>query len=400
MNDEEFGRLRQVFHLPREHAAKELNISMAKLKQLCQEHGIGRWPHRIIASLNQMRASLMEQPGRSQAEQQAGLATVETELQKVMLDPNHKVDAQLLVLRRQSWKRAQRLRSRGESSTPSTPASASGAAELAPNPTIHPTAQPDASPCTRPLEMAFPFTAHYNSGMDSSLDLMASSSTDFTSPGSVTAPHPSPLPTRFALDSGSQWSSQYAESLTATLDAAACLGPSSVTMTGPLALSASPGVGGPPAPGLNGSSAALRLADQLGSTSLLLQAPGHQFTGLFDEQRNQCQTQNYHPSVSTQYMLMQGPTPHGAQVPSQMASYMPTQRQSLSQRTFTDLWPGVPACNTFLMPLLPSCPLTHNNQLNSGLQDEHNSSLERVRAVYAAMATSQDFPVNGSNELP
>ncbi|GFH25006.1 RWP-RK domain-containing protein, partial [Haematococcus lacustris] len=97
MNDEEFGRLRQVFHLPREHAAKELNISMAKLKQLCQEHGIGRWPHRIIASLNQMRASLMEQPGRSQAEQQAGLATVETELQNVMLDPNHKVDAQLLA---------------------------------------------------------------------------------------------------------------------------------------------------------------------------------------------------------------------------------------------------------------------------------------------------------------
>jgi len=42
------AEIKQTFHLPLEQAAQTFNICVSKLKKLCREHGITRWPYRKV----------------------------------------------------------------------------------------------------------------------------------------------------------------------------------------------------------------------------------------------------------------------------------------------------------------------------------------------------------------
>eukprot|EP01052_Picozoa_sp_SAG31_P030370 SAG31_NODE_3110_length_4664_cov_16.074699_2_plen_348_part_00 len=48
----ELHHLQKVFHLPREHAALELNIGSTYLKKACRKLGIKRWPSRKLQSID------------------------------------------------------------------------------------------------------------------------------------------------------------------------------------------------------------------------------------------------------------------------------------------------------------------------------------------------------------
>eukprot|EP00741_Cyanophora_paradoxa_P023734 tig00021616_g22925.t1 len=50
--------LAQYFHLPINEAAKRLSMCCTSLKKLCRKHGIKRWPHRKIKSLDKAIAKL------------------------------------------------------------------------------------------------------------------------------------------------------------------------------------------------------------------------------------------------------------------------------------------------------------------------------------------------------
>ncbi|KAH3731470.1 RWP-RK domain-containing protein [Pelomyxa schiedti] len=50
--------LKKYFHLPIQVVAGELGVCTTMLKQLCRKHGIQRWPHRKIQSLNNAIAQL------------------------------------------------------------------------------------------------------------------------------------------------------------------------------------------------------------------------------------------------------------------------------------------------------------------------------------------------------
>ncbi|CAM9395848.1 unnamed protein product, partial [Discosporangium mesarthrocarpum] len=44
--------LEKFYHVPLNHAARELNVSLTMLKKLCRQYGVKRWPHRQVSSLN------------------------------------------------------------------------------------------------------------------------------------------------------------------------------------------------------------------------------------------------------------------------------------------------------------------------------------------------------------
>merc|ERR1712100_586671 len=56
----DYALLQQHFHLPISEVAKELGVCATVLKKLCRKHGIPRWPHRKIKSLNKLIAALEE----------------------------------------------------------------------------------------------------------------------------------------------------------------------------------------------------------------------------------------------------------------------------------------------------------------------------------------------------
>lgn len=99
----------------------ELNISISQLKRTCHQLGLERWPHRKLASLHQLRSFLEQQPLRDAHIQQAHLMRIELEMQRILNNPNHVIDPELLALRRYSWKRAQRIKNSASSSGPATP---------------------------------------------------------------------------------------------------------------------------------------------------------------------------------------------------------------------------------------------------------------------------------------
>ncbi|KAL6747361.1 hypothetical protein V8C86DRAFT_2911733 [Haematococcus lacustris] len=115
------AELRRVYHLPREQVAMEVNISISQLKRTCHQLGLERWPHRKLASLHQLRSFLQQEPVRDAHIQQAHLMRIELEMQRILNNPNHVIDPELLALRRYSWKRAQRIKNSASSSGPATP---------------------------------------------------------------------------------------------------------------------------------------------------------------------------------------------------------------------------------------------------------------------------------------
>eukprot|EP00242_Pyramimonas_sp_CCMP2087_P012128 CAMPEP_0198211208 /NCGR_PEP_ID=MMETSP1445-20131203/22688_1 /TAXON_ID=36898 /ORGANISM="Pyramimonas sp., Strain CCMP2087" /LENGTH=334 /DNA_ID=CAMNT_0043885421 /DNA_START=140 /DNA_END=1141 /DNA_ORIENTATION=- len=48
----------QYFHLPINTAAKELGICLTMLKKMCRQHGLKRWPHRKLKSIDKILGSL------------------------------------------------------------------------------------------------------------------------------------------------------------------------------------------------------------------------------------------------------------------------------------------------------------------------------------------------------
>jgi len=58
----------QVYHLPQNDAAQALNTSVRKIKQLCGQYGIKRWPHRALQSLDKLCALVKEEAGQATSE--------------------------------------------------------------------------------------------------------------------------------------------------------------------------------------------------------------------------------------------------------------------------------------------------------------------------------------------
>lgn len=51
-------RVSQYFHLPINDAAKELGMCLTVLKKICRKHGLKRWPHRKLKSIDKILDSL------------------------------------------------------------------------------------------------------------------------------------------------------------------------------------------------------------------------------------------------------------------------------------------------------------------------------------------------------
>ena len=50
----------QVYSLPQAEAAQALNISVRKIKHLCAQYSIGRWPHRQLSSIEKLMQTAKE----------------------------------------------------------------------------------------------------------------------------------------------------------------------------------------------------------------------------------------------------------------------------------------------------------------------------------------------------
>jgi len=83
--------LRAHFHLPISQVAKELGVFATVLKKLCRRHGIPRWPHRKIKSINKMIAALEQsEPATEEEEQekQAELIALRKRKEYIMENPH------------------------------------------------------------------------------------------------------------------------------------------------------------------------------------------------------------------------------------------------------------------------------------------------------------------------
>eukprot|EP00727_Mastigamoeba_balamuthi_P014188 m51a1_g9392 hypothetical protein (679) ;mRNA; f:256711-259848 len=90
--------LRKYYHLPIQVVAGELGICTTMLKQLCRKHGIHRWPHRKIQSLNnaimQLETMLAKPDLPPDVRQQRleELATAHAKKRLILEDPNAEID--------------------------------------------------------------------------------------------------------------------------------------------------------------------------------------------------------------------------------------------------------------------------------------------------------------------
>eukprot|EP00171_Calliarthron_tuberculosum_P009562 IDg9562t1 len=53
-----YDDLARCFHLPINAAAKELGVCVTALKKQCRKHGVPRWPHRKLKSLDKLKEKL------------------------------------------------------------------------------------------------------------------------------------------------------------------------------------------------------------------------------------------------------------------------------------------------------------------------------------------------------
>eukprot|EP01105_Mastigella_eilhardi_P021069 TRINITY_DN506_c1_g1_i2.p1 TRINITY_DN506_c1_g1~~TRINITY_DN506_c1_g1_i2.p1 ORF type:complete len:440 (-),score=101.03 TRINITY_DN506_c1_g1_i2:237-1556(-) len=90
--------LRKYFHLPIQVVAGELGVCTTMLKQLCRKHGIQRWPHRKIQSLNnaimQIESSLSKPEITMEMRhlRLEELAVLQAKKKLIMEDPNSEVE--------------------------------------------------------------------------------------------------------------------------------------------------------------------------------------------------------------------------------------------------------------------------------------------------------------------
>ncbi|KAG0455490.1 hypothetical protein HPP92_024507 [Vanilla planifolia] len=70
--------LADYFHLPISEAAKELRICSTALKKICRKHGMSRWPHRKIKSIDRRISNLLRDL-RTDNEQEKANAQAEIE---------------------------------------------------------------------------------------------------------------------------------------------------------------------------------------------------------------------------------------------------------------------------------------------------------------------------------
>ncbi len=47
-----------MYHLPSKDAARQLNISLSRLKRSCRVYRVMRWPHRKLSSLRNLRETI------------------------------------------------------------------------------------------------------------------------------------------------------------------------------------------------------------------------------------------------------------------------------------------------------------------------------------------------------
>ncbi|GIL80952.1 hypothetical protein Vretimale_9341 [Volvox reticuliferus] len=53
--DPTLTQIREFYHLPVEEASEQLGVNKSKLKRLCRENGVSRWPQRKLQSLVALR---------------------------------------------------------------------------------------------------------------------------------------------------------------------------------------------------------------------------------------------------------------------------------------------------------------------------------------------------------
>ncbi|TYZ66733.1 hypothetical protein PybrP1_005645 [[Pythium] brassicae (nom. inval.)] len=84
--------LRSCFNMPIAAVARKFGICATLLKKICRRHGIQRWPHRQIRSLQKsidmLRESLAVAKGSNQDYIAKKIAAFEYTLECIMLDPN------------------------------------------------------------------------------------------------------------------------------------------------------------------------------------------------------------------------------------------------------------------------------------------------------------------------
>ncbi|PWA46580.1 hypothetical protein CTI12_AA507260 [Artemisia annua] len=98
--------INKYFHLPIDHAAKELKVGLTILKKRCRDLGFKRWPHRKLNSLNLLISTLQDDNEGATVDDytEVIITRLKEERRRVQENPDYKFALSTKKLRRQNFK--------------------------------------------------------------------------------------------------------------------------------------------------------------------------------------------------------------------------------------------------------------------------------------------------------
>eukprot|EP00983_Pelagomonas_calceolata_P052580 1142905-Pelagomonas_calceolata.AAC.3 len=94
----------QVYHLPINEAAAQLQVGVTVLKKFCRQHNVGRWPYRKLLSVDKLVRSVEEQSEQDPAGASYVIRELELLKQEIYNDPEVQLDGKIKKLRQANFK--------------------------------------------------------------------------------------------------------------------------------------------------------------------------------------------------------------------------------------------------------------------------------------------------------
>ncbi|EFJ45182.1 RWP-RK domain-containing transcription factor [Volvox carteri f. nagariensis] len=102
--DPSLAQIREFFHLPVEEASEQLGVNKSKLKRLCRENGVSRWPQRKLQSLVALRQHIQNDDRLLPHDRQAVLSRLELQWAAVLADPDKPLEREFEDMRKNLYK--------------------------------------------------------------------------------------------------------------------------------------------------------------------------------------------------------------------------------------------------------------------------------------------------------
>ncbi|GIM04850.1 hypothetical protein Vretimale_9341 [Volvox reticuliferus] len=102
--DPTLTQIREFYHLPVEEASEQLGVNKSKLKRLCRENGVSRWPQRKLQSLVALRQHIQGDDRLLPQEREAVLSRLEQQWAAVLADPDKALEREFEDMRKNLYK--------------------------------------------------------------------------------------------------------------------------------------------------------------------------------------------------------------------------------------------------------------------------------------------------------